>query len=104
MTVTLITGTNSGIGLATVIRLAGAGHQVYAGVRNPDDAQKLAAIAQGDARISMLELDVTNETTIVDAVAQVLSIEGQVDVLINNAGISRGSPWENGYNELRAVV
>jgi NAD(P)-dependent dehydrogenase (short-subunit alcohol dehydrogenase family) len=95
MTVTLITGTNSGIGLATVIRLAGAGHQVYAGVRNPDNAQNLAAaIAQGDGRISMLELDVTNETTIVDAVAQMLSIEGQVDVLINNAGISRGSSVE----------
>jgi len=39
MTVTLTTSTNSGIGLATVIRLAGAGHQVYAGVRNPDNAQ-----------------------------------------------------------------
>jgi NAD(P)-dependent dehydrogenase (short-subunit alcohol dehydrogenase family) len=95
MTVTLITGTNSGIGLATAIRLAGAGHQVYAGVRNPDSAQKLAAaIAQSEGRISMLELDVTNEATIGDAVAQVLSIEGHIDVLINNAGISRGTSVE----------
>ena len=95
MTVPLITGTNSGIGLATSIRLAGAGHQVYAGVRSPDSAQKLAAaIAQSDGRISMLELDVTNEASIGDAVAQVLSIEGNVDVLINNAGISRGTSVE----------
>ena len=95
MTVTLITGSNSGIGLATVIRLAGAGHKVYAGVRNPDSAQKLAAaIAQSDGQIAMLELDVTVETSVGDAVAQVMSIEGQIDVLVNNAGIARGTSVE----------
>ncbi len=95
MTVTLITGTSTGIGLATAIHLANAGHKVHAGVRNPDGATKLKnAIEQSDGKISLLEMDVQDEASITNAVAQVLSEDGQIDVLINNAGIARGTSVE----------
>ena len=55
MTVTVITGTSSGIGLAAAKRLALSGHQVYAGVRNPDSANDLkAAVDDADQGCSTL--------------------------------------------------
>ena len=41
MAVTLITGTSSGIGLATAVHFAREGHEVWAGVRNPTGATEL---------------------------------------------------------------
>jgi NADP-dependent 3-hydroxy acid dehydrogenase YdfG len=102
MTVTVITGTSTGIGLATTQRLAKSGHKVYAGVRNPAAATELqAAIDASDGRISMLEIDVNDEQSIKSAIDRVLGAEGRIDVLINNAGISRGSAIEE--TDLSAV-
>ncbi len=105
MTVTIITGTSSGIGLATAIRLAKAGHKVYAGVRNPDSAENLRKVIDaGELPISMLEIDMMDEKSITDAVARVLAAEGQIDVLVNNAGIARGtSVEESPMSDVRAV-
>ena len=105
MTVTVITGTSSGIGLATVIHLADAGHKVYAGVRNPHTADALkAAIAAQGGDISILEMDVTGEGSIQDAIGGVLAAEGRIDVLVNNAGISsRGSVEETPLDVFRKV-
>ncbi|MBT3532720.1 MAG: SDR family oxidoreductase [Rhodospirillaceae bacterium] len=95
MTVTVITGTSSGIGLATAIRLAKAGHKVYAGVRNPDGADNLREVIDaGELPISMLEIDMMDESLIIDAVDRVLAAEGQIDVLVNNAGITQGTSVE----------
>jgi NAD(P)-dependent dehydrogenase (short-subunit alcohol dehydrogenase family) len=64
-------------------------------VRNPDGASNLkAAIEESDGAIAMLELDVMQESSIKDAVGQVLALEGQIDVLVNNAGIGRGTALE----------
>ncbi len=95
MTVTVITGTSSGIGLATTIRLAKSGHKVYAGVRNPDGATDLKAAIEGmDGSISLLEIDVNDEASIHNAISGVVSAEGHIDVLVNNAGIGRGRSVE----------
>jgi NADP-dependent 3-hydroxy acid dehydrogenase YdfG len=102
MTVTVITGTSTGIGLATTVRLAKHGHKVYAGVRNPTTATVLqAAIDQSDGAIEMLTIDVTDEKSIQTAISKVLTAEGRIDVLINNAGIGRGSAIEE--TDLSAV-
>ncbi|MFP6772965.1 MAG: SDR family oxidoreductase [Alphaproteobacteria bacterium] len=105
MTVSVVTGTTSDIGLATVVRLAKAGHKVYAGIRNPSTADDLkAAIEQTGGTIAMLKLDVTDEGSIQDAIASVLAAEGRIDVLINNAGISsRGSVEETSLEVFRGV-
>jgi NAD(P)-dependent dehydrogenase (short-subunit alcohol dehydrogenase family) len=75
--------------------LAKAGHKVYAGVRSPDTADNLkAAIAEQDGAISLLEIDVTDEASIKNAIGNVLSAEGRIDVLVNNAGIGGGGSVE----------
>ncbi len=90
MTTVLITGTSSGIGRATVRRLAGRPDlTVYATARN------VAAIADlADAGARLLPLDVTDEESMRAAVAAVEAEHGQVDVLVNNAGYGEYGPIE----------
>ena len=83
-TVALVTGANRGIGAAFVSGLLDAGAQrVYAAARNP---QTVAALAQSDARIVPIMLDITDDTS-VQAVAARL---GDINLLVNNAGVLRG--------------
>ena len=82
--VVLITGASSGIGRATALRLVAHGWRVYATARKIDD---LAELAQ--AGCLPLALDVTDEDSMVAAVAQVEQAEGAVGILINNAGYSQ---------------
>ncbi|MCZ7438889.1 oxidoreductase [Micromonospora sp. WMMC241] len=90
MTAVLITGTSSGIGRATVARLA----------RRPDltvyaTARKVDAIADlADTGARLLPLDVTDEASMRAAVEVVEAAHGQVDVLINNAGYGEYGPIE----------
>ncbi|WP_319460891.1 oxidoreductase [Micromonospora sp. RTP1Z1] len=90
MTTVLITGTSSGIGRATVRRLARRPElTVYA------TARKVEAIADlADAGARLLPLDVTDEASMRAAVAAVEAEHGQVDVLINNAGYGEYGPIE----------
>src|SRR5262249_11062020 len=86
MTITLITGTSSGIGMATAIHLAGSGHKVYASMQSLDQRQDLvAAAAARNLPLELLALDVDQEESVQAAVAQLLEREGRVDVCINNA-------------------
>jgi NAD(P)-dependent dehydrogenase (short-subunit alcohol dehydrogenase family) len=83
MTTTLITGANRGLGYETARRLIEAGHTVYIGARDPERGKQAAA----DLGAHYLTLDVTSDES-VDAAAEQLAAEaGQLDVLINNAGI-----------------
>jgi NAD(P)-dependent dehydrogenase (short-subunit alcohol dehydrogenase family) len=71
------------------ITLAAAGHTVVAGMRgttgrNAAVAQELAALDNVD----VVELDVTSDESVQGAVAQTLSKQGRVDVLVNNAGVA----------------
>ena len=80
----LVTGTSSGIGKATALRLAAHGWRVYATARRAADLAELA-----EAGCQTLALDVTDEASMVAAVAQIEAAEGAVGVLINNAGYSQ---------------
>lgn len=90
MTTVLITGTSSGIGRATVRRLARRPDlTVYATARN------VAAIADlADTGARLLALDVTDEASMRAALAIVEAEHGQVDVLVNNAGYGEYGPIE----------
>jgi NAD(P)-dependent dehydrogenase (short-subunit alcohol dehydrogenase family) len=97
----LITGASTGIGQATALRLARAGWTVLAGVRSPEDGQRLAAEAPG-GRLQALTLDVTDFQQIKEAAGRVSELSGgggesspgRLDALINNAGIGFGGPLE----------
>jgi NAD(P)-dependent dehydrogenase (short-subunit alcohol dehydrogenase family) len=90
----LITGSSTGIGFATAIHLARANYQVSAGVRSPKKAEQLQAAIDSGLPIQMVQLDVDDDTSVTNAVAEVRRRAGNIDVLVNNAGIGGGGPIE----------
>lgn len=83
MTVTLITGANKGIGFETARQLIELGHVVYIGARDTERGEKAAA--ELGARFT--QLDVTDDDSVANALAAIASSEGQLDVLVHNAGV-----------------
>jgi NAD(P)-dependent dehydrogenase (short-subunit alcohol dehydrogenase family) len=78
----LVTGASTGIGRACAEHLAARGFHVLAGVRNPSTAP---------ASTEAIRLDVTSES---DVAAAAERVGGELDVLVNNAGVAVGGPVE----------
>ena len=96
MSVVLVTGSSSGIGLATALHFGRLGDEVYAGVRNLSTATELAgAIEAEKLAIRPITLDVDDPASVTRTVGEVLARSGRVDVLVNNAGIGGGGPIED---------
>jgi NAD(P)-dependent dehydrogenase (short-subunit alcohol dehydrogenase family) len=96
MAVVLITGTSSGIGLATAAHFAREGHEVWAGVRNPATATELGETIERDRlSIRVITLDVDDAGSVQRGVGDVHDKAGRVDVLVNNAGIGGGGAIED---------
>ena len=96
MAITVVTGTSTGIGLATAATLARAGHTVYATMRNPKTGgEELRAIAEREhLPLRIATLDVDFDDSVRTAFGNILSETGRIDVLVNNAGISGIGPIE----------
>jgi NAD(P)-dependent dehydrogenase (short-subunit alcohol dehydrogenase family) len=101
MTTTLITGATKGLGLETARRLIAAGHTVYLGARDSQRGKQVAA----DLGTDMVLIDVTSDDSVAAAAALLHEQAGQLDVLVNNAGISGGRkpPGEVTAADMRAV-
>ncbi len=96
MTVTVITGANSGIGRATALHLAKAGHTVFGAMRSLEKGFKLLDAAEDlGVTVRPLLLDVTSATSVDAAIGEVLAQVGTVDVLVNNAGIASNAAIED---------
>lgn len=89
-TVTIVTGSSSGIGEAIARELAHAGGKVMLAARREDRLQELAT-ELGDS-VAYHVTDVTNVEQTRALVAATIEKFGQVDVLINNAGVMPVSP------------
>jgi NAD(P)-dependent dehydrogenase (short-subunit alcohol dehydrogenase family) len=83
-TITFITGANKGLGYETARRLTELGRTVILGARNPEAGQAAAS----RLGVRFVPIDVTDDDSVRDAVADVEAHEGRVDTLINNAGIT----------------
>ncbi len=88
MAVVLITGCSSGIGPRTALAFARRGDRVYATMRRAERGRQLVDLVAGEGLdVRVLELDVTEDLSVQQAVQDVLDAEGRIDVVVNNAGL-----------------
>ena len=102
----LITGTSSGIGLATALAFGRAGHKVHATMRNPSRAPELAEIAARERLpIAVSAMDVDSDPSVAEGIGRLLRDGAPLDVLVNNAGIERAGSVEGlALADFRAVM
>ena len=85
--VVLVTGGARGIGRATAQRFAQGGAKVVVADRDVEGAKKTAAEIGNDA--FAVALDVADRANVEKVVAEILERTGRIDVLVNNAGITK---------------
>lgn len=96
----LITGASSGFGWGVTQALAQKGHHLVATMRgvngkNEDKAAELRAWAQKNgASLDVVEIDVTQDSSVAAGVKAAIAKVGRIDVLINNAGVGTWGPQE----------
>jgi len=85
--VAIVTGSSSGIGLSTAIMLARNNFYTYASMRNTSKANTIMEIAKKEnLPLQAIQLNVTDDRSVKDAVNKVLDEKKTIDVLVNNAG------------------
>jgi NAD(P)-dependent dehydrogenase (short-subunit alcohol dehydrogenase family) len=88
MGVVVITGCSSGLGPLVALAFGRRGDRVYATMRGAHRGRDLLQAAQAEGLdVRVLELDVTEDASVQQAIDQILAAEGRIDVLVNNAGI-----------------
>lgn len=90
----LLTGAASGIGRATVNRLVAEGAAVYAADISEAGLAETAAGATGPGKVVTRVVDVTDESAVIETVADAAATLGGIDVLVNVAGIHKTTPIE----------
>jgi 3-oxoacyl-[acyl-carrier protein] reductase len=88
--VALVTGASQGIGRACAVTLAKAGAAVALAARNEAKLKEVVAQIEAEGgKAAAFPLDVTSEDAIKSTVKQISANFGKIDILINNAGITR---------------
>ena len=88
MKTVLITGCSSGIGRALCETFLSQGFNVYASARNLASLDNLA----DHPHLTRLSLDVSNATSIYNAIAAIKQDNANLDILVNNAGYAAMGP------------
>jgi NAD(P)-dependent dehydrogenase (short-subunit alcohol dehydrogenase family) len=94
--VAVITGSSSGIGLESALMLARNGYNTYATMRSPEKDTSIKVAVQNEGiPIRVVQLDVTDDNSMKNAIDHIISEAGRIDVLINNAGYGLGGALED---------
>jgi NAD(P)-dependent dehydrogenase (short-subunit alcohol dehydrogenase family) len=96
--VVLVTGASSGIGLVCATYLARRGFRVYGTSRRGTGGAEPGTMT-GPGSTTMLTADVTEDHSVEQVVAFILSREGRLDIVVNNAGMALAGPIENTSTE-----
>lgn len=85
----IITGSSNGFGLKAAKNFADKGYQVFATMRNPNgkNAKAKTELESHSTNIKVVDMDVTNDASVKEAMSTILVEAGNIDILINNAGI-----------------
>jgi len=102
--VAVVTGAGSGIGRATAIRLAADGYRVTLAGRRESALTETANLIGTEGTLVTI-CDVTNPDAVQSTLDQTISTFGRIDVLVNNAGISRTAAFATvNLRDWRAVM
>jgi NAD(P)-dependent dehydrogenase (short-subunit alcohol dehydrogenase family) len=103
--VAVVTGSSGGIGLATALALARNGYLTYATMRNLAKQDSIQSVADKQhLPIRTVQLDVTDENSVKNAIQLILSESGRIDVLVNNAGYGLTGAFEDiGMDEIKSL-
>lgn len=87
--IVFITGTSTGFGKLMTATLSKEGHIVIAGMRGTQDKNKIAAQELSALpNVEVVDIDVTDDQSVKEAFENTLAKHGNIDVLVNNAGLS----------------
>jgi len=88
----IVTGASAGIGAETVRQLSAAGANVVLAARSEDRLEALATeLSTHDGETLVVPTNVREESTVDQLIDETVETFGGIDILINNAGLSRGS-------------
>jgi NAD(P)-dependent dehydrogenase (short-subunit alcohol dehydrogenase family) len=101
--VAVVTGSSSGIGFETSLVLARNNFHTYATMRNPERGTKMREVQSGEnLPIKIIQLDVTSDKSVREAIQSILFETGRIDVLVNNAGYGLVGAFEElGMDEIK---
>ena len=102
--VAVVTGSSTGIGYETSLILARNGFLTYATMRNLNRSESIESIAtKENLPIHIKQLDVTDDTSVKNAVEAISSETGRIDILVNNAGYGLNGAFEDlAMDEIKA--
>jgi 3-oxoacyl-[acyl-carrier protein] reductase len=86
--IAFVTGASRGIGHAIALSLAQGGYTVVAAARSMEGSAGLESL-QAAGTVSAVNLDLASAESIKDALGRTVKEHGRIDVLVNNAGVTR---------------